>query len=133
MKINIEVSCGELIDKLTILSIKQEKITDVQKLKNITKEKSSLDIIAKKLKTADDKGYEKFFYQLQEVNRKLWDIEDKIRKLEMKKDFSEQFIQLARSVYITNDERFKIKNTINLHFHSDMKEEKEYEKYNNEN
>ena len=133
MKINIEVSCGELIDKLTILSIKQEKITDVQKLKNIAKEKSSLDIIAQKLKTTDEKEYEKFFYQLQEVNQKLWDIEDKIRKLEKKKDFSEHFIQLARSVYITNDERFKIKNTINSHFHSDMKEEKEYEKYNNDN
>ena len=133
MKINIEVSCGELIDKLTILSIKQEKITDVQKLKNIAKEKSSLDIIAQKLKTTDEKEYEKFFYQLQEVNLKLWDIEDKIRKLEKKKDFSEHFIQLARSVYITNDERFKIKNTINSHFHSDMKEEKEYEKYNNDN
>ena len=95
MKINIEVSCGELIDKLTILSIKQEKITDVQKLKNIAKEKSSLDIIAQKLKTTDEKEYEKFFYQLQEVNLKLWDIEDKIRKLEKKKDFSEHFIQLA--------------------------------------
>jgi|MDTC01.1.fsa_nt_gb hypothetical protein len=133
MKINIEVSCGELIDKLTILSIKQEKITDVQKLKNITKEKSSLEIIAQKLKTTNEKEYEKFFHQLQEVNKELWDIEDKIRKLEMKKDFSEHFIQLARSVYITNDERFKIKNTINSFFHSEMKEEKEYEKYNNEN
>jgi len=129
MKINIEVSCGELIDKLTILSIKQEKITDVQKLKNIAKEKSSLDIIAQKLKTTDEKEYEKFFYQLQEVNQKLWDIEDKIRICEKNEDFSSEFIRLARNVYFTNDLRFEIKNNINIFYKSGFVEEKQYVDY----
>tara|TARA_B110000008_G_C16887250_1_gene531364 strand:+ start:424 stop:816 length:393 start_codon:yes stop_codon:yes gene_type:complete len=129
MKINIEVSCGELIDKLTILSIKQEKITDVQKLKNISKETFYLESTAEKLTNFDEKAYESFYGKLRDVNEKLWNIEDEIRKLEMKKDFSKKFIKLARDVYITNDERFDIKNRINIHFQSDVKEEKDYEKY----
>ena len=129
MKINIEVSCGELIDKLTILSIKQEKITDVKKLKNITKETYYLESTAEKLKNFDEKAYERFYEKLRDVNEKLWNIEDEIRKLEMKKSFSKKFIKLARDVYITNDERFDIKNRINIHFQSDVKEEKDYEKY----
>ena len=129
MKINIEVSCGELIDKLTILSIKQEKITDVQKLKNITKETYYLESTAEKLTNFDEKAYERFYEKLRDVNEKLWNIEDEIRKLEMKKSFSKKFIKLARDVYITNDERFDIKNRINIHFQSDVKEEKDYEKY----
>ncbi|MDA8813310.1 DUF6165 family protein [Acidimicrobiia bacterium] len=129
MKINIEVSCGELIDKLTILSIKQEKIIDVQKLKNISKETFYLESTAEKLTNFDEKAYESFYGKLRDVNEKLWNIEDEIRKLEMKKDFSKKFIKLARDVYITNDERFDIKNRINIHFQSDVKEEKDYEKY----
>lgn len=129
MKINIEVSCGELIDKLTILSIKQEKITDVQKLKNITKETYYLESTAEKLTNFDEKAYKRFYEKLRDVNEKLWNIEDEIRKLEMKKSFSKKFIKLARDVYITNDERFDIKNRINIHFQSDVKEEKDYEKY----
>ena len=129
MIINIEVSCGELIDKLTILSIKQEKITDVQKLKNISKETFYLESTAEKLTNFDEKAYESFYGKLRDVNEKLWNIEDEIRKLEMKKDFSKKFIKLARDVYITNDERFDIKNRINIHFQSDVKEEKDYEKY----
>ena len=129
MKINIDVSCGELIDKLTILSIKQEKITDVQKLKNISKETFYLESTAEKLTNFDEKAYESFYGKLRDVNEKLWNIEDEIRKLEMKKDFSKKFIKLARDVYITNDERFDIKNRINIHFQSDVKEEKDYEKY----
>ena len=82
-----------------------------------------------KIKNFDEKADERFYEKLRDVNEKLWNIEDEIRKLEMKKSFSKKFIKLARDVYITNDERFDTKNRINIHFQSDSKEEKNYEKY----
>ena len=100
----------------------------LKKLKNITKETYYLESTAEKLKILMKK-LERFYEKLRDVNEKLWNIEDEIRKLEMKKSFSKKFIKLARDVYITNDERFDIKNRINIHFQSDVKEEKDYEKY----
>ena len=128
MRIEIPVSFGELIDKLTILEIKKSKITDNEKLKNIQLE---FELLNKKYQTKlkDTKELQVFYDALLEVNHKLWKIEDKIRILENNKEFNEEFIDLARSVYKSNDERFAIKNEINKTFDSEIKEQKEYENY----
>ena len=124
---NIEISIGELIDKYTILQIKSEKIKDISKLKNI-------EIESKLLSDAiQSKNYflifSKEIVELQSINEKLWIIEDSIREKEKKKEFDDEFIQLARSVYITNDIRFDIKNKINKLSDSAIVEEKSYSKY----
>jgi hypothetical protein len=124
----LSVSIGEAIDKYTILQIKSERIKDDLKLKNINKERL---IIEDELCAHD--YFLKFhneINELKEINEQLWDIEDKIRIKESKKEFDEEFINLARSVYITNDKRFEIKNKINQISNSNFKEEKSYEKYN---
>tara|TARA_Y100000816_G_scaffold18762_1_gene12237 strand:- start:2683 stop:3072 length:390 start_codon:yes stop_codon:yes gene_type:complete len=128
MRIEIPVSFGELIDKLTILEIKKSKITDNEKLKNIQLE---FELLNKKYQTKlkDTKELQVFYDALLEVNHKLWKIEDKIRILENNKEFNEEFIDLARSVYKLNDERFAIKNEINKTFDSEIQEQKEYENY----
>ena len=128
MRIEIPVSFGELIDKLTILEIKKSKITDNEKLKNIQLE---FELLNKKYQTKlkDTKELQVFYDALLEVNHKLWKIEDKIRILENNKEFNEEFINLARSVYKLNDERFAIKNEINKTFDSEIQEQKEYENY----
>ena len=128
MRIEIPVSFGELIDKLTILEIKKSKITDNEKLKNIQLE---FELLNKKYQTKlkDTKELQVFYDALLEVNHKLWKIEDKIRILENNKEFNEDFIDLARSVYKSNDERFAIKNEINKTFDSEIQEQKEYENY----
>ena len=128
MRIEIPVSFGELIDKLTILEIKKSKITDNEKLKNIQLE---FELLNKKYQTKlkDAKELQVFYNALLEVNHKLWKIEDKIRILENNKEFNEEFIDLARSVYKLNDERFAIKNEINKTFNSEIQEQKEYENY----
>lgn len=128
MRIEIPVSFGELIDKLTILEIKKSKITDNEKLKNIQLE---FELLNKKYQTKlkDTKELQVFYDALLEVNHKLWKIEDKIRILENNKEFNEEFIDLARSVYKLNDERFGIKNEINKTFDSEIQEQKEYENY----
>ena len=128
MRIEIPVSFGELIDKLTILEIKKSKITDNEKLKNIQLE---FELLNKKYQTKlkDTKELQVFYDALLEVNYKLWKIEDKIRILENNKEFNEEFIDLARSVYKLNDERFAIKNEINKTFDSEIQEQKEYENY----
>ena len=124
----LQVSVGEAIDKLTILDIKSEKIKDDFKLMNIVKEKAEIAI------TLNEHGYlhkfQSYYKELKEINEKLWDIEDKIRDKEFKKSFDFEFIELARSVYITNDKRFEIKNKINEEANSEFKEEKSYAKYN---
>ncbi|MGD0341116.1 MAG: DUF6165 family protein [Bacteroidales bacterium] len=121
----IEVSNGELIDKLTIIQIKLERIKDPQKLKNLKKE---YDVLKKAtssvLKTSDP-----LYKALYEVNCELWDIEDHIRDLERKKDFGNDFISTARSVYFKNDKRSEIKKEINVRTASGLFEEKSYEKY----
>ena len=128
MRIEIPVSFGELIDKLTILEIKKSKITDNEKLKNIQLE---FELLNKKYQTKlkDTKELQVFYDALLEVNHKPWKIEDKIRILENNKEFNEEFIDLARSVYKSNDERFAIKNEINKTFDSEIQEQKEYENY----
>lgn len=128
MRIEIPVSFGELIDKLTILEIKKSKITDNEKLKNIQLE---FELLNKKYqaKLKVTKELQVFYDALLKVNQKLWKIEDKIRILENNKEFNEEFIDLARSVYKLNDERFAIKNEINKTFDSEIQEQKEYENY----
>ena len=128
MKILIPVSVGELVDKITILEIKSNLITDTEKLKNIDKELSSLRKVLDSLKLDSD-NLTNMYADLLDTNMKLWQIEDEIRILEKKNDFGENFISLARDVYITNDTRFDIKNKINDFFGSSYKEEKSYEEY----
>ena len=129
MNINIPISVGELLDKLSILEIKQEKIDDTKKLKNINFEYDVLKELSREIKNKDEETFESLYTQLLEVNNKLWEIEDSIRVLEVEKRFDKDFISLARSVYFTNDERFKIKNEINKFYNSGVIEEKEYIEY----
>jgi len=125
--INIPVSAGELIDKLTILQIKRGKVKDVDKLKNVTKELKELLIIAKTFMS--DAIVNILYEELLATNIELWEIEDRLRKLEKKKTFTDEFIQLARKVYISNDRRFEIKNSINKILDSEIVEVKQYIKY----
>ena len=127
-KILVEVSVGELLDKISILEIKQEKIKDAEKLKYIHDEykvlKEQLSINVK----SDDKLNE-LFRSLKEINSKLWMIEDDKRMCEKNSDFSEKFIKLSRDVHFLNDDRAKIKLQINDHTGSKIREIKEYTKY----
>lgn len=127
MKITIPVSIGELIDKLTILEIKLENVSSNHKRVNLKNEYNELLIVFNQ--NVDSKKLIKYYQDLLIINRKLWKIEDEIRILEKKKLFGKEFIELARSVYITNDQRFKIKNTINSLMDSTIREEKLYEEY----
>ena len=122
---NIEVSIGEIVDKLTILRIKKNNITDESKLFNVVKEYDYLyDVVFIQLKIESDD-----FYNLLLVNERLWDIEDLIRDKERDKVFDTEFIELARSVYITNDKRAELKKEINLKYGSLFVEEKSYKEY----
>jgi hypothetical protein len=124
----VEVSIGEAVDKATILSIKSEKIKDSSKLININKELSYLlDVLNRDYEI---KNTDELFVKLKSVNENLWIIEDSIRDKEFNKEFDSVFIELARSVYITNDERFSIKKTIDSVYGSNFSEEKSYKKYN---
>ena len=127
-KIIVEVSVGELLDKISILEIKQEKIKDPEKLKFISDEHSVLkDQLDKNIKS-DDK-LKNLFQSLKEINSKLWVIEDDKRMCEKNKDFGEKFIKLSRDVHFLNDNRAKIKLEINNHTGSKIKEIKEYTSY----
>lgn len=128
MKINVPISLGELLDKISILEIKNEKIKDEKKLNNVSKELLSLKKTLELL-NLNSKDLKPLYDKLKEINLKLWNIEDDIRILEKEGKFEEKFIQLARNVYITNDQRFEIKNQINISFNSDFVEEKSYEEY----
>ena len=127
-KIIVEVSIGELLDKVSILEIKQEKIKDTEKLKFINNEHSVLKDQLKKNVQSDEK-LEKLYQSLKEINYKLWLIEDEKRLCEKKKDFGEKFINLSRDVHFLNDDRATIKLEINNHTGSKIKEIKEYTKY----
>ena len=127
--IKINTSVGELLDKISILKIKEEKINDEKKLLNIKKELGLLSSIAEKFIEKDEKSYKKFMDELFEVNLQLWETEDSIRILENKKNFNDEFIQLARNVYYSNDKRFEIKSKINNFYGSEIVEEKDYEDY----
>ena len=127
-KIIIEVSIGELLDKISILEIKQEKIKDPEKLKFIDKEHSVLkDQLEKNIKS-DDK-INNLYQSLKEINLKLWVIEDDKRQCEKDKNFGEKFIKLSRDVHFLNDDRAKIKLEINDHTGSVIREIKEYTSY----
>ena len=127
-KILVEVSIGELLDKISILEIKQEKIKDVENLKFINNELSILKDQLKKNVNSDDK-LKNLYQSLKDINSKLWVIEDDKRQCEKNKDFGEKFIKLSRDVHFLNDDRAKIKLEINNHTGSVIKEIKEYTKY----
>ena len=125
-KIYAEISAGELVDKITILKIKKEKITNKEKLIEIKKELDSLtNTLNKSIKK--NINFETFTKELKNINLKLWDVEDKKRELEKKQEFGKEFIKLARNVYKFNDERAKIKLKINEALGSNIKEVKSYE------
>ena len=127
-KIIVEVSIGELLDKISILEIKQEKIKDPEKLKFINNEHSILKNQLKKILSLDD-NLNNLYQSLKEINAKLWVIEDDKRQCEKDKDFGEKFIKLSRDVHFLNDDRAKIKLEINNHTGSATKEIKEYTNY----
>jgi len=127
-KIIVEVSVGELLDKISILEIKQDKIKDPEKLNFINNEHSILKNQLEKNVKSDDK-LEKLFQDLKDINAKLWIIEDDKRDCEKNKDFGEKFIKLSRDVHFFNDDRAKIKLEINNHTGSTIKEIKEYTNY----
>ena len=128
MKINAEISYGELFDKISILKIKKSKIKDKVKLININKELKVLLKIKSKIKKSKQ-VLNKLEKRLTYVNIRLWNVEDRLRKLEKNKNFNKTFINLARNVYKLNDSRAKIKHSINLVSKSSIIEEKSYEKY----
>jgi len=121
----IEVSNGEIVDKLTIIEIKLKHIKDDKKLKNLKKEYDVLDEAVRHIISKDHE----FYQALLDVNQQLWDIEDTIRDLERAKDFGPKFIETARAVYFTNDKRSEVKRQINELTGSDLMEEKSYQKY----
>ena len=127
-KIIVEVSVGELLDKISILEIKKEKIKDPEKLKFISNELSILkDQLEKNVKS--DEKLDKLFKDLKDINAKLWIIEDEKRECEKNKDFEEKFVKLSRDVHFLNDDRAKIKLEMNNHTGSTIKEIKEYTSY----
>ena len=127
-KILVEVSVGELLDKIAILEIKKEKIKDPEKLKFISDEHSSLkDQLNSNVKS--DQKLNELFESLKKINAKLWVIEDDKRQCEKEKDFTDNFIKLSRDVHFLNDDRAKIKLEINNHTGSKIKEIKEYTSY----
>ena len=127
-KIQSEISAGELLDKISILEIKINKIKDKNSLKEINKEYKIL-IEAKNLNIESTDKIEQLFRQIKEINLNLWSIEDKIRICEKTKDFGKEFIKLARGVYLNNDKRAKIKSEINKLLGSNIKEVKQYVNY----
>ena len=127
MLINTPISLGELVDKISILIIKQKNITDETKLDHVKKE---LDFLQKTLMNyVQQEEINNYLENLININSKLWNIEDDIRECERKKLFDQSFIDLARSVYFTNDERAQVKNDINKNFGSELVEVKSYEEY----
>lgn len=127
--IEIKISFGELVDKLTILEIKISKIKDQSKLLKAKNEYELLQKIYKNCVNTNDKQLIDLKMNLLKTNTKLWEVEDKLRILEKNQIFNDEFIQLARSVYFLNDERFENKNSINKHLKSEINEVKEYIEY----
>ena len=127
MLINTPISLGELVDKISILLIKQKNINDKSKILHVNKELDYLkSTLEKKIKKEEINNY---LDQLVKINSQLWKIEDDIRECERKKIFDQTFIELARSVYFTNDKRANLKSDINIKFGSELVEVKSYEKY----
>ena len=126
--IQIQVSAGELLDKITILEIKNERISDLKKLTNVRKELASLEA-ENPFDLNNWTELSALLEELRMVNRNLWDIEDQIRTCENISDFGDKFVQLARSVYVQNDTRADIKKRINILTKSNLTEEKSYAPY----
>jgi hypothetical protein len=125
----VEVSNGELLDKISILELKMKNIKDTIKLGNVYQEFNELNPLAEELFNKYDSDLQNHYIGLAEINAKLWEIEDEIRECERNKDFGPKFVELARSVYITNDKRCEVKKIINIITKSGFIEEKSYEKY----
>lgn len=121
----IEVSNGEIVDKLTIIELKLKYIQDEVKRKNL---KTEYDVLDKAVAQIIEKNHD-LYQELLGINQELWDIEDTIRDLERKKDFGKKFIETARAVYFTNDRRSEVKKKINQLTGSNLREEKSYQKY----
>ena len=128
MNVNLEISIGEFFDKITILEIKKERISDAEKLVNINNELDALNNLLGNLPFFRS-DVEKEVAELKKINEELWVIEDDIRDKESQKTFDQGFIELARSVYFTNDRRSDVKRDINIKLGSDFVEEKSYEEY----
>ena len=128
MIINTPISLGELIDKISILQIKKKNIEDIEKQKLINDELTMLDKVLEKV-LGNNSDIDEFLHQLININTKLWKIEDNIRECERQNKFDKEFIELARGVYFTNDERSKVKLEINKKFGSQIIEVKSYKKY----
>jgi len=124
MSCSVPVSIGELCDKYTILQIKAERITDVEKLVKVNNELELLRPIVERFSVSHE-----LLANLKEINERLWDIEDSIRKKESLKQFDNEFIEIARTVYVTNDARFGAKTEINEHYNSHVCEVKSYAEY----
>ncbi|NKB38677.1 MAG: hypothetical protein GKR93_16210 [Gammaproteobacteria bacterium] len=129
MSIKVDISVGELLDKITILEIKAERITDPGKLNNVNKE---LSVLIQQWETSEYSSCDltSEIAELKKINEQLWEIEDAIRDEEKNKTFDERFIDLARSVYVVNDNRAKMKHIINEKAGSELTEEKSYSEYN---
>jgi hypothetical protein len=137
MRLQIDIPPGELVDRLTIIQIKANKIKDPSKISHIMEDLRQLTEVLDKLakwcegnkQTSKWHALTPLTVNLRHLNSEIWDIEDKIRALEKAKDFGEEFIQTARSVYFTNDKRAEVKRQINDLFNSDIREEKSYTDY----
>ncbi|MCG8325678.1 MAG: DUF6165 family protein [Thiotrichales bacterium] len=129
MSITINISFGEFLDKLTILQIKTERITDPDKLENIARERRELDQAWQQEDSTRQALVAEEIRQLKRINEELWDIEDAIRDKERNGEFDDDFIRLARAVYVTNDRRAEVKKHINLKLGSTLIEEKSYADY----
>jgi chorismate mutase len=127
-EILIPISPGELLDKITILQIKSERITDATKVANVKTELGMLEQVWSEA-VSDDEQIRALKRELKSINEALWEIEDDIRDEERNRRFGERFIELARAVYVTNDERANAKKKVNLHLNSSIVEEKSYQDY----
>ena len=125
----VEVSNGELLDKLSILELKLKNIKDDKKLINVKNEHGGLSPLCNNLFNNYGNELRSFYVKLSEINAELWKIEDDIRECERNKDFGDEFVRLARAVYFTNDKRSDVKKSINLLTESGFVEEKSYEDY----
>jgi len=124
----IPISPGELLDKITILEIKSERIESAEKKSHVNKELTLLNSVWQK-SVSDDTELVSMREELKSINESLWVIEDDIREEERNKRFGDRFIELARSVYVTNDQRADVKKRVNLHLNSEIVEEKSYQDY----
>lgn len=128
-EVRVPVSVGELVDKITILEIKSERMSDAKRLRNVRTELAELSLAFEEVFPGDNRELEQLQRALKDVNSALWEIEDAIRARERDQNFDETFIALARSVYTTNDRRAALKREINLLVNSRLIEEKDYKPY----